>query len=144
MPRMMAGDASGDVRRWKLVALTSTFVAVAAVAGLTGWVARGPGDATPTAVATFTGGGWVGACSGRDNPGLALGTAVKILSADGAELASGKIVGGLVWMNGGCRQEFIVDGIPGGRGVYLAEVERWRHTVSEAALRGNTAEILRM
>jgi hypothetical protein len=144
VPCMMAGDVSHEVRRWKLIALASVFVAVAAVAGLIGWIARGSGDANVVTIATFTGGGWTSssACESVNGTRFAIRTVVKILDADGNQLAIGKIVADPVHTDGSCRQEFAVDGIPGGRGVYLVEVGRWRHTVSEAQLRGNMAEVL--
>ncbi len=35
-----------------------------------------------------------------------------------------------------------MDNVPDGRGVYLMEIGRWRHTVSEAQLRTNTVEFM--
>ncbi|MCP2323990.1 hypothetical protein HDA40_002497 [Hamadaea flava] len=140
---MTTGARPDEVRRWKLIALASAFVAVAAVAGLIGWVARSSTVADAPPVETFTGGGWTlsGRCDEAEGQRLSVGTAVTVLSADGAQLAVGKIVSGPVGVDQGCRQEFLIDGIPGRRGVYLLEVGHWRHPVSEAQLRGNQAEL---
>ncbi|MBV1851785.1 hypothetical protein [Catellatospora tritici] len=136
---MMAGDVSGEVRRWKLVAFASALVAVAAVAGLIGWVARGSGDANVATNATFAGGGQ-SICHETSDTRFRIGTVVKILGANGNDLANGKIVTEPVYTNGVCRQEFLVDGIPGGRGIYLVKIGRWQHPVSEDQLRTNMAE----
>lgn len=139
---MIAGDVSDEVRRWKLVALASAFVAVAAVAVLIGWIARGSGDAN-VASASFTGGGWtsIGQCGATEGTRFRIGTDVKVLSADGDHLAIGRILAEPVLTNEGCRQDFIVEGIPSGRGVYLVEIGRWRHPLSEDQLRTNTATV---
>ncbi|MEV0268032.1 hypothetical protein AB0H43_04580 [Hamadaea sp. NPDC050747] len=141
---MMAGEGPDALRRWKIIAMTNAFVAVAAVAGLVGWVARGSDRADGAAAApavTFTGGGWTltTECEGVRAERLPIGTPVKIVSTDGAELAAGKITRDPVNVDGTCRQEFIIDNIPAGRGVYLLEVGHWRHAVAEAKLRDNEA-----
>ncbi|NUT18673.1 MAG: hypothetical protein HOV77_05775 [Hamadaea sp.] len=140
---MTAGDGPGELRRWKIIALTSAFVAVAAVAGLIGWIARGPGEPTPPPVATFTGGGWTisGECSGSAGGWFTVGDPIKILTTEGTELAAGKILTSPGPPDTGCRQTYAIDGIPGGRGVYVIEVGHWRQTVTEVQLRANQAEI---
>ncbi|MEU7823429.1 hypothetical protein [Catellatospora sp. NPDC049133] len=144
VPRMTTGDVPGEVRRWKLIALVSALSAVAAAAALVGWTARGwGGDAAPTS-ATFTGGGQTTSniCEPQQGTWFRNGAIVKILSAEGEQLATGRILNEPVWGNGGCHQEFVVDGIPERRSVYVVEVGRWRHPVTEEQLRANTAEVM--
>ncbi|NUO56875.1 MAG: hypothetical protein HOV71_01480 [Hamadaea sp.] len=143
---MMAGEGPDALRRWKIIAMTNAFVAVAAVAGLIGWVARGSdrSDGVATApVATFTGGGWTltNQCEGVRSERLSIGMPIKIVDSTGAELAAGKIMRDPLNFDGTCRQEFIIDNIPAGRGVYLLEVGHRRHAVAEAKLRDNEAEL---
>jgi hypothetical protein len=145
VPGMITRDASEIVPRWKLIALVSAFVAVAAVASLIGWVARGASGAGPSSAGSFTGGGWTvsNSCFAKGfGTNLGIGTKVKIFTADGVQLAAGKIIAEQQEMKHGCRQEFAVGDIPSGRGVYLVTVRVWTHVVSEAKLRGNMAEIM--
>jgi len=132
------------LRRWKIVALVSAFVAVVAVSMQVGWVLRGPQAVPPPG--TFTGGGTVVApqCT-PDVGGITVDNAqVLVFDAKGKELASSRLMAGNYVVHGNgdsCLRSFVIAGIPSGGGIYTLQVGRWRQTVTEAALRANLAEM---
>jgi hypothetical protein len=138
-----AADATAaQVRRWKMVALASAFVAVAMVAGVVGWALRGDGGSSSTAKA-FVGGGAVVSHECMDDiDGIRVENAqVFVLDANGKKVASSRLMARTFPDFNTCRRAFVVDKIPGGLGIYTLEVGRWRQTVTEVALRGNLAEM---
>jgi hypothetical protein len=140
--RVTASTAAAEVRRWKIVALVSAFVAVAMVAGGVGWLLRGEPDARPTA---FTGGGSAVAYDCVSEIGGITVDSAQILVYDGAgkEIASSRLMAAVPQPNTNlCRRSFVIDRIPGGLGIYMLQVGRWKQPVTEAALRSNVAEIL--